>query len=166
MRLRREAEGECVYMEGSEWNPDYFDNCEFDEWPEPTRGALKTISLDSSLGKEGKTGDFAAYVFCIWTNNLFYLDAHMKAGQDASIIAQTGVEAYRTWHPNYFVVEEEMGQHLLIAEMHRIADELGVVMAITPMGTEKINKKVRIRRLTPYVSRKQMRFKSNSPGAK
>ena len=165
-RIRRELEGECIYITGAEWLPDYFDNIEFKEWPPITRGSIKVLSLDSSLGKEGKGDDYAAYIKCLWQDDLLYLDADMRPRQDASIICQTGIELYADWNPDFFVVEEEMGMNLLIAEMHRIADERNMVMGITPMSTDKINKLVRIRRLTPYVSRKQFRFKSKSPGAK
>jgi phage terminase large subunit-like protein len=166
MRIRRELEGECVYMEGAEWTSDYFDNVEFNEWPKAKRDAIKVVSLDSSLGKEGKGDDYAAYVKCLWQDGLMYLDADMRPRQDSSVICHTGIEIYKDFNPHYFVVEEELGMHMLISEMHRIADEQKILMAITPMGTEHIKKEVRIRRLTPYISRKQFRFKANSPGAK
>ena len=165
LQLRREVHGECVYLAGADWLPEYFEGVTIATWPRRERGSLLVTALDSSLGKEGKVGDYAAFVTCLWQEGMMYLDADLKAGQDSSIISQTGVELYRTRQPDYFVVEEEMGQHLLIADMHRVADSLGIVMAITPMDTEKINKKVRIRRLTPYVSRRQMRFMDN-PGTR
>jgi predicted phage terminase large subunit-like protein len=166
LRIRREIHGECLYMEGAEWDASYFQDCWFDEWPDPAHGGIKVIALDSSKGKGGKTGDYSAFVKMLWVDGLLYVDADMRNDRDATTIAQTGVEMYREWQPHYFVVEEEMGQDLLIADMHRIADEQKIVMPITPMGTDKINKEVRIRRLTPYISRRQFRFKSNSPGAK
>lgn len=166
MRIRRELEGECIYLKGAEWEPEYFDNVMFNEWPTLSRDGIKVIALDSSLGKEGKGEDYAAYIKCQWQDGLLYVDADMKPRQASSTICQTGVELYKDWKPHYFVVEEEMGMNLLIAELHRIADEQNLVMAITPMGSDHINKEVRIRRLTPYVSRKLFRFKSNSPGAK
>jgi predicted phage terminase large subunit-like protein len=166
MRIRRELEGECVFLEGAEWDPSYFENCWFDEWPDVGRGGIKVLSLDSSKGKGGKTGDYSAFVKTLWVNGLLYMDADMRNDRDSNVISQTGVEMFLEWQPHYFVVEEEMGQDLLIADMHRIADERGIVMPLTPMGTDKINKEVRIRRLTPYISRRQLRFKSGSPGAK
>ena len=166
MRIRRELEGECVYMEGAEWSAEYFDNLWFDEWPTIERGAIKVLALDSSLGKEGKGDDYAAYVKCLWQDGIMYLDADMRKRQDSSIICQTGVQLYSEWNPDFFVVEEEMGMNLLIADMLRIADDRNIVIGITPMGTDHVPKEVRIRRLTPYISRRQFRFKSNSPGAK
>jgi phage terminase large subunit-like protein len=166
LALRREVHGECVFLEGAEWLPEYFQNCWFDEWPDPARGGIKVIALDSSKGKGGKTGDYSAFVKLLWVDGLLYADADMRNDRDGSMISQTGVELFKEWQPHYFVVEEEMGQDLLIADMHRIADEQRIVMPLTPMGTDKINKEVRIRRLTPYVSRRQFRYKSNSPGAK
>ncbi len=166
LRIKRELEGQCVFLEGAEWLAEYFENCDFDEWPDPGRGGIKVLSLDSSKGKGGKTGDYSAFVKTLWVNDLLYLDADMRNDRDANVISSTGVELYCAWQPHYFVVEEEMGQDLLIADMHRIADERGILMPITPMGTDKINKEVRIRRWTPYISRRQLRFKSNSPGAK
>lgn len=169
LRIRRELEGECLYLEGAEWDPQYFEDCWFDEWPSPEEGGVKVLSLDSSLGKDSKPGhgDYAAYVQTLFLNGVFYVDADLRQGQDGSVIAQSGVELYSRWLPHYFVVEEEMGMHMLIREMHRLANERKIVMAITPMDTEKLNKIVRIRaRLTPYVSRRMFRFKRNSPGVK
>jgi len=166
LRIRRELEGECVFLEGAEWLPEYFEDCDFDEWPDESRGGIKVLSLDSSKGKGGKTGDYSAFVKTLWTDGLLYLDADMRNDRDSNVISSTAVELYCQWQPHYFVVEEEMGQDLLIADMHKIADERKLLMAITPMGTDKINKEVRIRRWTPYISRRQVRFKSNSPGAK
>ena len=166
LRIERELEGRCVYLEGTEWLPEYFEECMFDEWPDPSRGGIRVLALDSSKGKGGKTGDYSAFVKVLWVDGLLYVDADMRNDRDASVISSTGVELFCDWQPHYFVVEEEMGQDLLIADMHRIADERGILMPITPMGTDKINKEVRIRRLTPYVSHRQFRFKSNSPGMK
>lgn len=167
LRIRRELEGDCLYMEGAEWDATYFgDECWFDEWPAAGRDGVRVMALDSSLGKDRKPNDYAAYVKCLWADNTFYLDADMRQGQDSSMICQQGVELYRSWLPHYFVVEQEMGQHLLIGEMHKLANDLQFPLPITPMGTEQIQKEVRIRRLTPYVSRRQLRFKRNSPGAK
>lgn len=166
MRIRRELEGECVYMEGAEWSAEYFDGLMFNEWPAMRQGGIRVVSLDSSLGKEGKGDDYAAYVKCLWQDGIMYLDADMRKRQDSSVICQNGVQIYKDFNPHFFVVEEELGMNLLIAEMHKIADEQKILMAITPMNTDKVNKLVRIRRLTPYISRKQFRFKANSPGAK
>ena len=166
MRIRRELEGECVYMEGAEWSAEYFDNLWFNEWPQESRGGIRVVSLDSSLGREGKGDDYAAYVKCLWQDGIMYLDADMRKREDSSLISQNGVQIYKDFNPHYFVVEEEMGMHLLIAQMQKIADDQNIVMGITPMDTEKIPKTIRIRTLTEYVSRKQFRFKSNSPGAK
>jgi phage terminase large subunit-like protein len=165
LRIRRELEGECVYLEGAEWLPEYFENCDFDEWPSPDRGGIKVLSLDSSKGKGGKTGDYSAFVKMFWVDGLLYLDADMRNDRDSTVISGTGVELFCQWQPHYFVVEEEMGQDLLITDMHRIADERKIFMPITPMGSDRIPKEVRIRRWTPYISRRQLRFKSNSPGA-
>src|ERR1017187_1914312 len=82
------------------------------------------------------------------------------------MIAQAGEQLYSDWHPHFFSVEQEMGMHLLIAEMLRLADARNIPIGINPIDSEHVNKEIRIRELTPYVSKKQFRFKSNSPGAK
>lgn len=166
MRFRREIMGEMVWLEGAEWDASYFQDCEFDEWPDPSRGGIKVISLDSSKGRGTKTGDYSCFTLLWFVDGLMYVDFDMRNDRNSTVISETGVELFATWKPHYFVVEDEMGQDVLIADMHRIADERGIPMAITPMGSDKISKQVRIRRLTPYVSRKMIRFKSNSQGAK
>lgn len=166
LRIKREIHGECVYLEGAEWNADYFENLWFDEWPKVDESCLKVLSLDSSKGKGGKTGDYSAFIKMLFKEGIMYLDADMRNDRDADVICQTGVELFCDWQPHYFVVEQEMGQDLLIANMHKMADERKLILPIVPMGTDQINKEVRIRRLTPYVSRRQFRYKANSPGAK
>lgn len=167
MRIRRELEGECVYLEGAEWLPEYFDNAGFDSWPDAERGGIRVISLDPSKGKSDKSGDYSAFVMIWFVNGKLYLDADMRNDRDDITICQTGVDLFRAFQPHYFVLENESHQNdHLIRDMHRIADREGLIMPITPVTSEKVDKRSRIRRLAGYVSERWFRFKNNSPGAK
>ena len=182
MRIRRELEGECVYLEGAEWLPEYFDNVGFDQWPLVTDASdegIRVVSLDPSKGKGDKEGDYSAFVLSWFHKGTIYVDADMRNDRGDIEITQTGVKIFSEFKPHYFVIENESGQNdHLIRDMHRIADSMGLIMPITPMdsrvfsprntghGQTKMDKKSRIRQLAGYISERWFRYRNHSPGSK
>jgi len=165
-RARRELYGELVYLEGAEWPPEWFeDHIWFDEWPAPDKG-VKVVSLDSSKGRSGKTGDYSVFCLMQWYDNILWTDFDMANDRDSSIIAQTAVDIQQRWKPHFLAIEEEFGGAALLSDIQRRADDLKLPMAITLLGSDQIAKEVRIRRLTPYLSRRMMKFNRNSPSMK
>ncbi len=165
-RARRELYGELVYLEGAEWPPEWFeDGIWFDDWPNPTEG-IRVVSLDSSKGRGGKTGDYSSFCLIHWHDHTLWTDFDLANDRDSSIIAQTAIDIQRRWNPHFFAIEEEFGGATLLADIQRRADDLRLPMAVTLLGSDQIQKEVRIRRLTPYLSQGMMRFKRNSPSAK
>lgn len=165
LRQRQELEGEFVTLEGAEWPADWFgDAIWFDEWPPHDRGQ-KVVALDSSKGKGGKSGDYSAFVKAQWCDGVLYVDADLANDRNSSVIADTAVEIQAAWKPHFFGVEEEFGGEVLGADIVRRAAERKITLPLVAVTTEGVNKEVRIRRLTPYLSRSMIRFKANSPGA-
>jgi predicted phage terminase large subunit-like protein len=149
-----------------EWPAEWFGpSVWFDEWPLADRGQ-KVISLDSSKGKGGRTGDYSAFIKAQWYQGVLYVDADMANDRNSSVIADTAVELQAAWNAHVFAVEEEFGGDVLGADIYRRAGERELLMPLVGVTTEGVNKEVRIRRLTPYLSRGTIRFKSDSPGAK
>jgi predicted phage terminase large subunit-like protein len=166
LRAKQELEGEFVFMEGAEWPPEYFGkHLWFDQWPLPHKGQ-KVIALDSSKGKGGKTGDYSAFVMVQWHEGVLWVDADMDNARDPGVIADTAVELQARWKPHVFGVEEEFGGDVLGADIYRRARDRNILFPLVGVGTEGVNKVVRIRRLTSFLQNKQIRFKSGSPGAK
>lgn len=178
LRIRRELEGECLYLEGAEWDPSYFNTVDFEQWPKDQRQGIRVIVLDSSKGKSDKQGDYSAFVslwFIPGNPATIYLDAYMRNDMGDAEICQQGVALYKAFNPHYFIIENESHQtDHLVTNMHKIADDQGLPMAIATvdskiyglLGGGKIDKKSRIRSLTPYISERWFRFKANSDGAK
>jgi phage terminase large subunit-like protein len=176
LRIRRELEGECVYLEGAEWLPEYFDGIGFEQWPKTDRDeGIRVIALDPSKGKGDKEGDYSAFVLLWFYNGTLFVDADMRNDRGDIEITHTGVQLFKQFNPHYFVIESEARQNEhLVRDMHRIADSESLVMPITTVdsrvfsgdGKMKMDKKSRIRQLAGYVSERWFRFKTPSPGAK
>jgi len=151
--------------EGSaEWPAEFFGpEIWFDEWPREWR--CKAVALDPSKGTESKHGDYSAFVaVMLGRDGTLYVDADL-ALRNCTIIAETALEIQRWFHPDWFGVEVNQFQQLLADEMWRLSRERNVPMPL--WGIEnRVNKQVRIRRLTPWLSRRDIRFKANSPGAR
>lgn len=179
LRRRRELEGECVYLEGAEWLPEYFDNIGFDRWPTDPEQGIRVIALDPSRGRGDKEGDYSAFVL-VWfvsggNGPTLYVDADMRNDRGDVEIAQTSVQLWQAFRPHYFVIESESGQNdHLIRDIHQIGDAMELPIAVASvdskiyglLGKGKIDKKTRIRSLSTYVSERWFRFKTGSPGAK
>lgn len=177
MRIRRELEGECIYMEGAEWLPEYFDNIGFDTWPTSRRmdDPIRILALDPSRGKSDKQGDYSAFVKVAFTNGQFFVDADMRNDRGDIEIAQTAFQICKEFNPHYFLIESESSQNdHLVRDIQAIGDAERIPIAITVCdsrlfslyGTNKLDKKSRIRTLAAYISHRWFRFKNNSPGAK
>jgi predicted phage terminase large subunit-like protein len=150
--------------EGSvEW-PDSFFPPEiwFNEWPDAW--SCKVVALDPSKGTDSKFGDYSAFVMLMASKGTIYVDADL-AIRNTAVIAETAVEIQRTFRPDWFGVETNQFQQLLADDLQRLGDQRGVMMPLFGINNQ-VNKLVRIRRLTPLLSRGVLRFKGGSPGAR
>jgi predicted phage terminase large subunit-like protein len=159
---RQELGGEFVELEGAEFPGAWFgDHAWFDEWPATWQ--CKTLSLDPSKGKDSKAGDYGAFVkLMVDTEGTVYCEADIER-RNVDLLAETAVEHCRTWKPDLFGCETNQFQELLADNIGRMAASRGLVLQ--PYGLDnRVSKVVRIRRLTPFLSKGEIRFKSNSPG--
>jgi predicted phage terminase large subunit-like protein len=93
-----------------------------------------------------------------------YVDCDMSI-RNTTVIADTAVEIQRRPQPDWFGVETNQFQQLLAVDIRGHCEECKVLIPLYTMQNQ-VNKLVRIRRLTPYLSNKQLRFKGGSPGAR
>jgi predicted phage terminase large subunit-like protein len=150
--------------EGSaEWPIEFFDrSIWFEDWP--TQWICKSVALDPSKGTESKFGDYSAFVKVMYANDhCYYVDADL-AQRNCSIMIDTALEIQREFLPDWFGVEVNQFQQLLADDLWAKADSMRLPVPLWTINNT-INKEVRIRRLTPWLSRKTMRFKANSRGA-
>jgi predicted phage terminase large subunit-like protein len=149
---------------GTEWPESYFGpSIWFDDWPKEK--VLRVVALDPSKGKDGKIGDYSAFVMMHCApDKKVYIDADLGL-RNTSVITDTALEIQRTFAPNGFVIETNQFQELLADELRRRAAEERMELPLYHVDNT-IAKVVRIRRLTPFLSEGMFRFKANSPGAR
>jgi predicted phage terminase large subunit-like protein len=149
---------------GSEWPAEYFGpDIWFNEWPRQWR--IKTVALDPSKGTDAKFGDYSAFaMMMLGRDGVLYVDADL-AIRNTAIIVETALEIQRNFQPDGFCVEVNQFQQLLADEMDRMSRERGILLPLYTINNQ-VKKVVRIRRLTPWLAQKRLRFKGDSPGAR
>lgn len=151
---------------GAEWPESYFGpKIWFNEWPRSWR--VRVVALDPSKGSssECKFGDYSAFVMLVvGHDNTLYVDANLDNVRNTSIIVEDSLAIQRQFQAHGFAVEVNQFQSMLADEMFRRAQQYGFLMPIVPI-TNTVNKLVRIRTLTAFLARGQIRFKGGSPDA-
>ena len=149
---------------GAEWPSEYFGpHVWFDEWPR--EWSIKTVALDPSKGTDSKFGDYSAFaLMMLGRDGVLYVDADL-AIRNTAIIGETALEIQRGFRPDGFGVEVNQFQQLLADELNRLSRERDILLPLYTLDN-RVNKAVRIRRLTPYLAQGRIRFKGDSPGAR
>jgi len=164
--FEREKQGRPASAEDNEWPEEYFnaDKIYFDEWPETRK--LRVMTLDPSKGRDARRSDYSAYVMLqVGNDGTLYVDADLARRPTPQMIAD-GVELHRKFDPDGFGVEANSWQDLLCGEFERAFAE-NSALAVAPHAiTNATNKQVRIRRLSPLLAQRRIKFKSGSPGAR
>jgi predicted phage terminase large subunit-like protein len=150
--------------EGSvEWPDSFFGpDIWFNEWPDSW--LCKAVALDPSKGTESKFGDYSAFAMIMVSGGIVYVDADLSI-RNTAVICETAVEIHKRFQPDWFGVETNQFQQLLAEDLQRRAQEREVLMSLFGINNQ-VNKLVRIRRLTPLLSQRRIRFKGDSPGAR
>jgi predicted phage terminase large subunit-like protein len=168
----QEHEAQFVDAEGTEFSGEYFgDKIWFDEWPKPDEIVHCVIALDPSKGKTEKS-DFSAFaIIALDYNGQLWVDADIDR-RDVRRITSDAVTLYKDVQngigkrAELFACEVNQFQELLADNIAEAGRENGVMLPIYPINNTT-NKITRIRAtLTPLLSRREMRFKRNSRGAK
>lgn len=163
LRAAQELAGQFVEIEGAEFDDAWFhEGIWFDEWPSDLR--MKVVALDPSKGKDAKSGDYSAFVKLAQTSDgTVWAEADL-ARRTVPLVVETALEIDRTWRPAGMAVETNQFQELLATEIVRLGNERGVMPPVY-MIDNRVNKDVRIRRLTPWLSRGLIRFR-DTPGTR
>lgn len=148
---------------GSEWPEDFFGpEIWFNEWPHECQ--CRTVALDPSKGTDSKFGDYSAFVMlAVGNDGTLYVDADL-ARRNTSVIVEDALRIQYQFQSHGFVIEGNAFQFLLGDELVRRANEIGLPIPVFT-ANNTISKLVRIRGLTPYLSRRKIRFKGGSSGA-
>ncbi len=156
--FEREKQGSPINPEACEWPEDYFGpEIWFEDWP--ARLSLKIVALDPSKGNDARRGDYSAFVLLgIGVDGLFYVEADLARRATPQIVAE-GVEWCRLFRPDALAVETNQFQDLLGQEFTAELSRQRIVGVVPWSIDNRVNKLVRIRRLGPYLSRRQLRFR-------
>jgi predicted phage terminase large subunit-like protein len=149
---------------GAEWPDEYFTKeMWFDEWPQ--NPVCRVIALDPSKGTDSKFGDYSAFVVLMFTEDgKLYIDADLQI-RNTALIVETAIELQRRYQADWFGVEVNQFQQLLANDLRRVAHERHTFLPIYRINNQ-VNKLVRIRRITPFLSHGVVRFKGGSKGAR
>lgn len=165
--FEREKQSRPINPENCEWPETYFcDNDQssvwFDAWPD--RWQIKTMALDPSKGRDSRRGDYSAYVKLLFgVDGILYVDANL-ARRDTAVMVSDGCDLVQEFQPDAFGVESNAYQDLLGGEFGREFAARGMINAMPNQIENTVSKVMRIRRLSPYLAQRQIKFKRNSPG--
>lgn len=146
----------------SEWPMEYFDYADFwfDEWPEQM--SVQTMALDPSKGKVDKQGDYQAFIRLGRTGDKqLWCECWMEK-LDTKCMCDLLVEIYRKNPCDMIALEENGFQELINIPLEQSCKQWGITLPIQPV-VNTVAKPVRIRRLTPYLAKRQIRFR-RTPG--
>lgn len=161
-----EKQGNPLNPETCEWPEEYFegDDLWFKDWPPVSEHAARVVALDPSKGKDARHGDPSAIVKLVVDHRgIFYFDASIDRRSTDRIVDDT-VEILRRFRPTAFGCEVNQFQELLAEDISEAMREADVDVPIEKIDN-RVNKKVRIRRLSPLLAKRRIRFRSGSKGA-
>ena len=160
---RQELEGEWCDPEGAEWPSECWG-----DWVLVPAGAMpaladmsrRVIAVDPSLGDDPRAGDYSAIVALGYARGLLWVEADLARRSPQATIADTLVMADR-WRPHAIGIEAVAFQSVLVTELARQQRVPWPVFGIKADGP----KALRIRRLGPAVTRRELRI-LDSPGGR
>jgi predicted phage terminase large subunit-like protein len=163
-----EAEKQCNPIDPTkcEWPEAFFawDGLWVPRMPEDKKLAIKVVAVDPSKGKDAKRGDYSAIVRLGRTpGGTLYVEADLER-RTTDVLVSDFVETCRNWRTDAAGVESNAYQELLGEDIQIKGEQLGYVVPLNLIENH-VNKLVRIRRLTPYLSQKKVRF-VDTPGTR
>lgn len=167
---RQELAGEYLNIEGAEWPSTWFkEEHWFEAWPKPEEITLRVMAVDSSMGRDRDQGDYSAIIALARTRDgQLWIEADIDRRPVTQIIAD-GIAFARRFHRETggpldgFGVESDVFQQLVADEFRRQSKEAGIMLPVYEVFTMGDPKILRIRRLTPYLSAGNFRWR-NRPG--
>jgi predicted phage terminase large subunit-like protein len=155
-------------QEGAEFPAEWFnESVRFDAWPADESVNLRIMALDPSMGQTAKS-DYSAWVTVkLGYDGIFWVDCDMKR-RDPRQIVRDGLAIALTVGPDAVGIETNGFQHVLAGMVDEESTRAGLplpVWTMTNTGSEAQGgqKVQRIRKLVPFLSRYQMRFR-RTPG--
>jgi len=163
--FEREKQNSPINPELCEWPEAYFEEpIWFEAWPDRPRA--KILALDPSKGSDARRSDYSAFVqLAVGADGLLYVEADLARRPVPQIVAD-GVELCRRFQPDAFGIESNQFQELLGAQFAAEFQRQGLLEVHPWLIDNHVNKRVRIRRLGPYLAARRLRLKRDSPSTR
>jgi len=161
-----EKQGSPINPESCEWPEKYFTHEDFwfDAWPKDAQTAIRTMAVDPSKGKDAKRGDYSAIVKVACDHRgVWFVDADLKRRPTDQIVTDA-LEHHRRFRPAKIGFETNQFQSLLAEEFMDEATARDVNVDVVELDN-RVKKAMRIRRLSPLLAQKRLRFRRGSEGA-
>ncbi len=145
---------------GTEWPETYFGKgIWFDEWPKIL--TIKTIGIDPSKGRDGRSGDYSAVVRLGRDNDgVLFVEADLDR-INTEVLTDRVIEIQKEFAADAVAIESNQFQELLAVQIEQKAKANDCFFPTVKI-VNTISKQIRIRRLGPYLAQGLIRFKSNS----
>ena len=162
----QELEGQFVSMEGAEWPAEFWGDwlwVQPHEMPRLAEYQVRVITVDPSLGKKDKQGDYSAIVFLGLCRGLLWVAADLQRRPPYQIVQDT-IRWCDRWQPQFVGIEANQFQQLLVHEFERqTAGRFGLSWPTFQIDN-RVPKLVRIRRLGQYITRRELRILDDPGG--
>jgi predicted phage terminase large subunit-like protein len=161
-----EKQSNPLNPETCEWPEEYFEGADlwFDKWPDVSEHACRVVALDPSKGKNANHGDYSSFAkVCVDYRGVFYVDVDMER-RPTDKICRDAVPIIQKFRPHKFGIEVNQFQELLAEDLSEVFRENGIEVDIEPIDN-RVKKTVRIRRLSPLLHQRRIRFRAGSSGA-
>lgn len=154
---RQELDAEFVDQEGADWPSIYWGDWVFaTALPPRSRWTASAIAVDPSLGKQDRRGDYSAIVLLVIADDLLWVQADLQRRSPQKLIADTLVLCDQ-YQPNFLGFEANQFQELLVHEFERVSRNARALARGVFQIRNNVNKLLRIRRLGPYIVRRELR---------
>jgi predicted phage terminase large subunit-like protein len=156
---RQELDAEWVDPEGTEWGAEHWGDWVMVQSIPLDRCTRRVIAVDPSLGAKPDSGDYSAIVALGWCDGLLWVEADLARRPPHVLIADVLQMADR-WKPHAVGIEAVAFQQVLIGELVRQRRVPWPVYGIKAEGA----KSLRIRRLGPAITRREIRIADTQGG--
>jgi predicted phage terminase large subunit-like protein len=166
VQARQELMGEFVEAEGVEWPAEYWGDWVLvkpEGMPDLDRYDCRVIAVDPSLGRLDRKGDYSAIIKLGIADGLLWVTADLERRRPDALVRAT-LQACEDFKPHWVGIEANQFQELLVHEFHRASQgRFGVAYPLASIKNT-VNKQMRIRRLGPYVTRRELRVQDDKGG--
>ena len=144
-----------------EWPPEYFKDILYDELPAGFASRLRVMTLDPSMGKESKPGDFSALLYGLYDHNgCLWIDDAELTRLPVDQVEDAAVGMWIRHKPDAFLGEANGFQELVLQNILRKSNEKGHRLNLFA-HTSIENKIVRIRlNLTAMLAQKRLKLRN------